>query len=137
MVAGHMINTNNAVEKSAAKVGDWFKAINETDINAQNVNEVLSQFLKPTKVSLRFQRNVEDESGSSGNNSIQQVINFEYFVNSASKLLLPPSDVPYDKDSSKPFVSVIILNLDLSESEVEGSDLLFCYPKQEVNGKAD
>ncbi|KAM7349280.1 inturned planar cell polarity protein [Cochliomyia hominivorax] len=73
--------------------GDWFKSLDDIEIRASNIDELLLQFVEPTKVCLKFQgplkadNNDENPSGlGDSSNEVQKIESFNKFSEMFEKL---------------------------------------------------
>lgn len=73
--------------------GDWFKTLDDIEIRASNINDLLLQFVEPTKVCLKFQGQKKSENGESAitatvdaSNELKKIESFRKFSEMYEKL---------------------------------------------------
>lgn len=55
--------------------GDWFKTLDDIEIRASNIDDLLLQFVEPTKVCLKFQGPLKTENNEPNGNDSGDVSN--------------------------------------------------------------
>lgn len=129
MIAGYMPNSEISQDK-AIKIGDWLKAINNQDVNVENIELILLSFTQPTYIKLQLQRIAVEEPPQHHPN-IAKVINTNEYVDTLRSFF--PSN-RHDERDHTPVFSLLLLSLkDNNEHIVDGEDLIFSYPPKESN----
>ncbi|XP_053953736.1 protein inturned [Anastrepha ludens] len=105
----------SSTETAEIERGDWFKSLDDIEVRTSNVDELLLQFVEPTKVCLKFQgaacsnataggaeQAQANGSGSatSGAGEMQKVENFVMFAQVFEKLQLRAVTADSDKSST-------------------------------------
>ncbi|XP_011178415.2 protein inturned [Zeugodacus cucurbitae] len=105
-------STQSPSETAEIERGDWFKSLDDIEVRTSNVDELLLQFVEPTKVCLKFQGAARqlDTAGSAahangnagavgGAGELQKVENFAMFAQIFEKLQMR-AVTPIDADKS-------------------------------------
>lgn len=122
--------------------GDWFKTLDDIEIRTSNIDDLLLQFVEPTKVCLRFQgpnkmeSNEENPGGVGDNgNEVQKIENFKKFSEMFEKLQNLNENPPANQASTNEFnmsFGLLILPPECYQND-EHKNSLYYYPEDPVN----
>ncbi|XP_030385907.1 protein inturned [Scaptodrosophila lebanonensis] len=129
-------------EQPPIRRGDWFKSLNGIDIRASNVDELLQQFVEPTKVCLGFQGADRNDgstlpgaaSGIDANansNQVRKLENFAQFAEQFEQLLLQSTSTT-ELETPTPF-AMLILPPECYQQD-QHKDSLYYYPESADGG---
>lgn len=130
MIAGYMPNSEISQDK-AIKIGDWLKAINNQDVNIENVELILLSFTQPTYIKLQLQRMAVEEPPQHHPNIAKVTNTYEYVDTLRS--FFPTHR--HDGLDHVPIFSVLLLTLkdNGGDNILDGEDVLFSYPPKQSN----
>lgn len=115
------------------KVGDWLKAIDDVEVNMDNIDSVLLNFQGPTEAKLSLQRTVAEESIIDHRCVVNKVTSLDEFVANAGLIF---DSNKWDTDDMI-FTVMYLTMKNLDEQSSDGQDVLFCYPAKEKNCKLE
>ncbi|KAI8120423.1 Protein inturned [Lucilia cuprina] len=120
--------------------GDWFKTLDDIEIRASNIDDLLLQFVEPTKVCLKFQGPLKNEQdadnnngGAESSNEVKKIENFKKFSEMFEKLQ-HLNDQPQTSQSTEAGMNfgMLILPPECYQND-EHKNSLYFYPEDPLN----
>lgn len=132
MVAGFMPNSTICQDKGI-KVGDWLKAIDNHDVNIDNIDFILLNYNEPIKIKLTLQRLAVEEQFHEQPNSYK-ITNISEFTAFCREIFSVSNE--YFVGDKWATLNVMYLTLNKTDEHCsDGQDVLFCHPSRERNSK--
>lgn len=132
MVAGFMPNSTISQDKGI-KVGDWLKAIDNHDVNIDNIDFILLGYNEPIKIKLTMQRLAVEEQFHEQPNSYK-ITNISEFTAFRREIFSVSNE--YFVGDKWATLNVMYLTLNKNDEHgSDGQDVLFCHPPRERNSK--
>lgn len=116
--------------------GDWFKTLDDIEIRTSNIDDLLFQFVEPTKVCLKFQGPIKKEDNSDTangetTNDIKKIENFKKFAEMFEHLQNFNGSNQNSVDKTMTF-GMLILPPECYQND-EHKNSLYFYPEDPLN----
>lgn len=114
--------------------GDWFKTLDDIEIRTSNIDELLLQFIEPTKVCLKFQEPIKTESsevngvGGDSGSDMKKIENYAQFAQMFDKLQNVSDNATTSAESSIMTFGFLILPPECYQDD-EHKNSLYHYPE--------